>query len=83
MTLATIGWLLPIISKVSPATLSVRLAPFIEYVYNRVPRIDFTSANFTSVGSVVVTNSRSQNYWMTGYNGPTPETQRVVKSVAT
>ncbi|KAJ6041242.1 uncharacterized protein N7446_010865 [Penicillium canescens] len=68
---------------ISPATLSVRLAPFKEYMFKRVPCVDFTSANFASLGSIIVPNSTAQTYWITGYNGPTPETQRVVNSVAT
>jgi hypothetical protein len=83
MTLAIICWLLPIASMISPATLSVHLTPFNEYTFKRVPLVDFTSTNFASLGTIIVPSSTGQSYWITGYNGPTPETRRVVNSVAT
>lgn len=85
MTLALICWLLPVVSMISPATLSVHLAPFDEYALKRIPHIDFTSARFASFisGTIPATNQSIQNMWISAYRDPTPETQRVVNSVAT
>ncbi|KAJ5498998.1 hypothetical protein N7453_008049 [Penicillium expansum] len=83
MTLAVIVWLLPVASMISPATLSVHLASFDQHSLRRIPRVDFTSANFADLNSALFTNSTGQNGWLSGYSGPTPETQRVVNSVAT
>ena len=84
MALALICWLLPVVSIISPATLSVRLAPFNEHALKRIPRVDFTSANFASF---ILVNSPfrdpiRQEMWLSAYRGPTPETQSVVNSVA-
>ncbi|KAE8316634.1 hypothetical protein BDV41DRAFT_585210 [Aspergillus transmontanensis] len=83
MTLAVICWLLPVASIISPATLSVQLAPFNVYVLKRIPRVDFTSANFASFFSALAINPRGPDFWATLYKSPTAETQRVVNSVAT
>ncbi|CAG7980097.1 unnamed protein product [Penicillium nalgiovense] len=84
MALALICWLLPVVSIISPATLSVRLAPFNEYALKRIPRVDFTSANFASFISVnsPLRDPIRQKMWLSAYRGPTPETQSVVNSVA-
>ncbi|OQE10102.1 hypothetical protein PENFLA_c093G02106 [Penicillium flavigenum] len=84
MALALICWLLPVVSIISPATLSVRLAPFNEYEFKRVPRVDFASANFASFISVnsPFRDPIRQKMWLSAYRGPTPETQRIVNSVA-
>lgn len=82
MTLALICWLLPTTSIISPATLSVRLTSFNEYVMKRTPRIDFTSANFGILTSGVVVNTTSSR-WATAYMSPSSETERIVSSVAT
>lgn len=82
MTLALICWLLPTTSIISPATLSVHLTSFNEYVMERTPRVDFTSANFgvlTSGINVKTTPSK----WATAYMSPSSETERIVSSVAT
>ncbi|OQE37973.1 hypothetical protein PENCOP_c009G07293 [Penicillium coprophilum] len=81
MTLALICWLLPTTSIISPATLSVHLTSFNDYALRRIPRVDFTSANFATLGSITIENA-TQVYWSTGYLGPSSETQRVVNSVA-
>ncbi|KAJ6191440.1 hypothetical protein N7519_001461 [Penicillium mononematosum] len=84
MALALICWLLPVVSVISPATLSVRLAPFNEYALKRIPRVDFTSANFASFISVSnpFSEPSRQNKWLSAYRGPTTEIQRVANSVA-
>ncbi|KAJ5494704.1 hypothetical protein N7463_010791 [Penicillium fimorum] len=81
MSLALICWLLPTTSIISPATLSVQLTSFDEYALKRIPRVDFTSANFASLTSLVIPDATHIN-WTTGYGGPSSETQRVVNSVA-
>ncbi|EAW10139.1 uncharacterized protein ACLA_046040 [Aspergillus clavatus NRRL 1] len=83
MTLAVICWLLPVASIISPATLSVHLVSFNEYALKRIPRVDFTSANFANFASIITTGPTGQNVWLSMYRSPTPETQRVVNSVAT
>ncbi|CAI7599362.1 unnamed protein product [Penicillium discolor] len=85
MTLALICWLLPVVSMISPATLSVHLASFDEYALKRIPRVDFTSARFATFvsGTISATNQSTQKLWISAYRDPAPETQRVVNSVAT
>ncbi|KAJ5398480.1 hypothetical protein N7465_008969 [Penicillium sp. CMV-2018d] len=85
MTLALICWLLPVVSMISPATLGVNLASFDEYTLKRIPRVDFTSARFATFvsGTIPASNQSTQELWISGYRDPTPETQRVVNSVAT
>lgn len=83
MTLAVICWLLPVASIISPATLSVHLAPSNVYALKRIPRVDFTSANFVGFASGVVALPGEQNAWVSMYERPMTETQRVVNSVAT
>lgn len=85
MALALICWLLPIVSMISPATLSVHLASFDEYALKRIPRVDFASARFATFLSTTVseTNQSTHKAWISVYRDPTPETQRVVNSVAT
>lgn len=85
MTLALICWLLPVVSMISPATLSVNLASFDEYALKRIPRVDFTSARFATFvsGAISTTNQSTQKLWISAYRDPAPETQRVVNSVAT
>ncbi|KAB8251721.1 hypothetical protein BDV35DRAFT_387880 [Aspergillus flavus] len=63
MTLAVICWLLPVASIISPATLSVHLAPSNVYALKRIPRVDFTSANFVGFASGVVALPGEQNAW--------------------
>ncbi|KUM58723.1 hypothetical protein ACN42_g8440 [Penicillium freii] len=85
MTLALICWLLPVVSMISPATLGVHLASFDEYTLKRIPRVDFTSARFATFvsGTFPASNQSTQEMWVSAYRDPTPETQRVVNSVAT
>ncbi|KAJ5873204.1 hypothetical protein N7455_003747 [Penicillium solitum] len=85
MTLALICWLLPVVSMISPATLSVHLTSFDEYALKRIPRVDFTSARFATFvsGAISATNQSKQKLWISAYRDPAPETQRVVNSVAT
>ncbi|OOO11133.1 hypothetical protein OAory_01076030 [Aspergillus oryzae] len=64
MTLAVICWLLPVASIISPATLSVHLAPSNVYALKRIPRVDFTSANFVGFASGVVALPGEQNAWV-------------------
>lgn len=82
MTLALICWLLPTTSIISPATLSVHLTSFNEYVMERTPRVDFTSANFGVLTSGVNVNT-TPSKWATAYMAPSSETERIVSSVAT
>ncbi|CAG7924479.1 unnamed protein product [Penicillium olsonii] len=84
MVLAMICWFLPITSLISPATLGVHLSPAKEHMLKRVPRVDFSSANFARPVSTVMSNvSLGGDLWATSYGGPTSETQRIVNSVAT
>ncbi|CAG7998258.1 unnamed protein product [Penicillium olsonii] len=83
MTLGIICWILPITSMISPATLSVHLSPANEHLLRRVPRIDFSSANFVNFLSFKLSNpTTGRTAWMTWYGSTAPETQRIVKSVA-
>ncbi|PIG90082.1 hypothetical protein AARAC_001877 [Aspergillus arachidicola] len=64
MTLAVICWLLPVASIISPATLSVQLAPFNVYALKHTPRVDFTSANFVGFASGILAFPGEQNAWV-------------------
>ncbi|CAG8043167.1 unnamed protein product [Penicillium salamii] len=84
MTLAAMCWLLPVPSILTPATLSVKLAPLDEVVLQRIPRVDFATANFVNLIRSYERDAGSLGrQWMKVYSGPTPDVQRIVYGAAT
>ncbi|CAG8081645.1 unnamed protein product [Penicillium olsonii] len=81
MTLAAMCWLLPVSSILTPATLSVKLAPFDDKVLQRVPRVDFANSNFVNLIQSYE-RSNGSGEWMKVYSGPTPDVQRIVNGAA-
>ena len=77
MTLASIFWLLPIASVVTPATLNVRVGILSNSTKMQVPRVDFTSLNFVNLQPTAY----ARRAFM--YNGPTYAVEKVVTASMT
>ncbi|KAL2794849.1 hypothetical protein BJX66DRAFT_337459 [Aspergillus keveii] len=74
MLAGVILWLLPIISVVTPATLTVRSTSYNETSAERVPRVDYASLKLASFGN------SEDGYFL--YDGPQLDVQTVAQSVA-
>ncbi|KAI9925126.1 hypothetical protein ASPWEDRAFT_176395 [Aspergillus wentii DTO 134E9] len=81
MALATVFWLLPISSMITPATLNVKMAPSYNSTTARVPQIDFSSSNFVTMTPFLLAglDLKIQD---DQYVAATPEVQRLVTSTA-
>ncbi|KAJ6007493.1 hypothetical protein N7540_011469 [Penicillium herquei] len=74
MLAGVILWLLPIISVITPATLTVRSTPYKETTAERVPRVDFASLKLASFG-------KSENGYFI-YDSPQLDVQTIAQSVS-